>query len=361
MVEKREGITVNEPSKTFDGYTLFAPLGQTDAYLIDMGGDLVKHWDLPSRPGAEVQLLPNGNLLCACRSDPEKKEDEGAPKWSGHGGLMQEIDWDNNVVWEYEDVFQHHDFYRMENGNTMYMRYEEVPREMAEKVKGGVSMREYKLWTDGFHEVTPEGEVVWEWKAYEHLDPEDHSICPLCPRHEWTHGNNVHVLPSGDILTSFRQIDLACRISKETGEIDWSWGRGTGELAHPHDPHLLENGNYLIFDNGFHRKGVEVNTSMVLELDPETKEIEWEYRGDPSTSFYSAVCSSAERLPNGNTMICETTGGRVFEVDEEGDIVWEYINPHYGEIKFGSVNWLFRAHRYAPDFEGFKDRDLSPE
>ena len=360
---KEYGVTFYNPSKAYNGYTLFAPLGCKDTWLIDMEGRIVHHWAMPERPGCYGRLLPNGHLLYACRADVEEREKAGAPKLSGHGGIIREVDWDNNLIWEYKDPFLHHDFCRMENGNTMVLKYVEVPHEIMVKVKGGVPGTEDngKMWCDAINEVTPEGEVVWEWLSYEHLDPVEDSICPLCPRKEWTHANTCVVLPDGDVLTCFRQTDTVCIIDKKTGDIKWRWGRGLGELAHPHDPHLLPNGNFLIFDNGYHRAGVEVNISMVIELNPKTKEIEWEYRSDPPTDFYSEVCSGAQRLPNGNTLICSTTQARIFEVTPKGEIVWEYISPFYGEIEFGIINWMFRAYRYGPEYEGLKGKTLSPE
>jgi hypothetical protein len=251
----------------------------------------------------------------------------------------------------------------MENGNTMVLKYVEVPPEIAAKLKGGVPETEDngKIWCDIINEITPEGKVVWEWLSYEHLDLVKDSICPLCTRKEWTHSNTCVVLPDGDILTCFRQTNTVCIIDKKTGDIKWKWGSGLGELAHGHDAQLLPNGNILMFDNGFHRAGVEITSSMVIELNPKTKKIEWEYRGDPITDFYSAACSGAQRLPNGNTLICSSMESRIFEITRKGEIVWEYINPFFGEIEFGTVNWVFKAYRYGPDYEGLEGKELSPE
>ena len=363
MKRNQYGVTFYNPSKTYNGYTLFAPLGCKDTWLIDMQGRIVHHWPLPNIPGTYGKLLPNGHLIYGCRSDPDKREKAGAPKLSGFGGLLREVDWDNNLIWEYEDHFMHHDFCRMENGNTMVLKYIKVPQKIAAEVKGGVPETEDggKMWCDSISEITSEGKVVWEWLSYEHLDPVEHSICPLCTRKEWTHGNTCVVLSDGDILTCFRQTNTVCIIDKKTGDIKWQWGRGLGELAHGHDAQLLPNGNILIFDNGFHRAGVELTSSMVIELNPKTKKIEWEYRGDPVTDFYSAACSGAQRLPNGNTLICSSLEARIFEITKKGEIVWEYINPFYGKIEFGTVNWVFRAYRYGPDYEGLEGKELSPE
>jgi hypothetical protein len=87
-------------------------------------------------------------------------------------------------------------------------------------------------------------------------------------------------------------------------------------------PTLLDNGRLLIFDNGTQR-----SYSRVIELDPVTLEVTWEYRADPPESFHSKWRGSSQRLPNGNTLICETDAGHVFEVTPQGERVWEFWNP----------------------------------
>jgi hypothetical protein len=57
-------------------------------------------------------------------------------------------------------------------------------------------------------------------------------------------------------------------------------------------------------------------------------EIKWEYRGEEKNSFFSLASGSNQRLANGNTLITESDRGRAFEVEPEGEIVWEYINIH---------------------------------
>jgi hypothetical protein len=74
----------------------------------------------------------------------------------------------------------------------------------------------------------------------------------------------------------------------------------------------------------------------------------WEYRDDPSTFFYSHHISGAERLKSGNTLICEGSFGRIFEVTSEKEIVWEFVNPKFDMTFMGeTANWIFRAFRYA--------------
>jgi len=85
---------------------------------------------------------------------------------------------------------------------------------------------------------------------------------------------------------------------------------------------------------------------------------------NPPISFYSFHISGAERLPNGNTLICEGAPGRIFEVTPKQEIVWEYINPIFGPANRGvggtRSNSVFRAHRYGPEHPALENRDLDP-
>ena len=128
------------------------------------------------------------------------------------------------------------------------------------------------------------------------------------------------IFRKGHILVSWRNIDTIGVLDPDTEEFAWKWG--PGELEHPHHPSLLENGNLLIFDNGKFR-----GSSRVIELDPVTEEIVWQYEADPPESFFSRSRGAAQRLPNGNTLITESTRGHVFEVTTEGDIVWDFWEP----------------------------------
>ena len=53
--------------------------------------------------------------------------------------------------------------------------------------------------------------------------------------------------------------------------------------------------------------------------------------------------SSAQRLPNGNTLITEGSDGRIFEVTVEHEIVWEYLSPY--ALKNRKTNMIYRAYR----------------
>ena len=92
---------------------------------------------------------------------------------------------------------------------------------------------------------------------------------------------------------------------------------------------------------------------------------EWRYIAPNPTDFYSAILSSGQRLPNGNTLICDGDSGYFFEIDTNNNKVWEYINPvsNLGILSQGdtpSANLVFRAIKYSPDYTAFDGRDLTP-
>lgn len=360
-----QSVTYYNPDKACNGYTYFAPFWeQSRAFLIDIEGRICNYWQLPGRVGEITLMLPNGNILY-----PSRVARSDSPIFPGFCGCeLIEMDWDNNVVWKYDDNNrQHHAIQRLKSGNTMLLEVVETPYEIARKVKGGkpLSGDKGRMWSCVLREITPDGQTAWEWKAYEHLDPQEDWFCPMEHRSEWTHGNSIEELDNGDIMTCFRYPSIVVIIEKKTGSIKWKWG--SGEIFHPHNPTMLENGNVLIFDNGVHRWDSYLDYSRCIEVNPETNKIEWEYKGTPPTEFYSSVAGSCQRLSNGNTLICETTKGRVFEVTAEGEIVWEYMVPFYAPgisgwagFNLGRNNYTHRAYRFEPDFEGFKGKDLDP-
>ena len=125
-------MTLHEPRKAYQGYTLISPMEGTTTYLLDMDGRIVHQWLLRYRPGDYGYLLGNGNLLIAGRTN------KGPVTIGGRSGIIMEYGWEGNVVWEYEDPTLHHDFCRIPNGNTMVLGWELVPPEIQSKVQGGV-------------------------------------------------------------------------------------------------------------------------------------------------------------------------------------------------------------------------------
>ena len=355
------GLIHYAPQHCFRGYTLTTTRGGQRANLVDMEGRICHQWH--SREGiAYGYLLPNGNLLL--RTDPPEEAD-GAERMGGSSAAILELDWESNLVWAYRNPLLHHDVERLANGNTLVLLWERIPAELTAQVKGGYTTEEdpEQMFGDVVEEIMPDGTAVFQWRSWRHLSLEEDVICPLEGRREWSHCNSLNVTADGSLLVSFRQTSVVGIVDRASGGFQWKWGPGV--ISHQHNPTYLDSGRVLLFDNGSHRRGMDY--SRVIEVDPETSQIDWEYRGEPALSFYSYNISSAERLPNGNTLICEGAPGRIFEVTQNMEIVWEYINPFFLRAARPTpgnpstvTNSVFRAHRYGPDHPALQDKDLDP-
>ena len=111
-------------------------------------------------------------------------------------------------------------------------------------------------------------------------------------------------------------------------------------------PDFLPDGRLLLYDNRGH-KGPG-GGSRIMEIDPATQKTEWVYAGNEQHPFYSRTRGKQQRLPNGNTLITESNGGRVFEVTRDREIVWEYVNAlpaTAGERRVGMVQDAARFGR----------------
>ncbi|MCG8632202.1 MAG: aryl-sulfate sulfotransferase, partial [Desulfobacterales bacterium] len=172
--------------------------------------------------------------------------------------------------------------------------------------------------------------------------------------------------------------NISLIISKETGKIVWRLGpdydtspelKKLGWIIGQHHAHMIPKGlpgagNIMIFDNGGWAgygapnplsptgfRSALRDYSRVIEIDPVTLEIKWQFSpGELGlvfpvdyNRFYSPFVSSAQRLPNGNTLITEGASGKIFEVTRDHEIVWEYISPYWGKIL--PINQVYRAYR----------------
>ena len=357
------GTTIYKPARCCNGYTIL--WARRVVKLIDMNGRLVHRWPLPDddiEHGVDrAKLLPNGNVLLM-------RGGMMTPR-----GALQEYDWEGNLVWQFipqdqapelELLGPHHDVFRKTDGNTLFICRHAVPDEYLNEVRDP-RFQNQTIYEDTIVEVNRSGEVVWQWHAYGHLDlnhyrilaspgwfagPFNSTVC------DWMHVNTVQALPPnkwhdagdqrfrpGNVMISARSLDTAYLIDRETHEVVWSYtGDYMGGLSGQHEPYMIERGtpgegNILVFDNGASpwKDLGHAGRSYVLEVDPTTNDVVWLYEN--GEQFHSSYTSSAQRLPNGNTLICESAGRRVFEVTRDRDIVWEHVE--------GSS----RSYRYAYD------------
>ena len=360
---KRSGVGLRacDSDRVFQGFTLFAPQsGGGRVYLIDLGGNVIHTWQMPYPPGNSGYLTERGTLFYNGKTTEDSKRFISGQPWKG--GAALEIDWNGRVLWEVQQPDHHHDGIRLRNGNVLLLCLAKLPQDLVPKVKGGRPGTEHngEMYADYLVEMTTDGRVVWEWRTWEHLDPETDCIMAVQDqREEWTHGNGVAELPNGDIVLSFRNISTVIIIDRKTGKI--SWKLGAPPLSGQHAPMPLPNGNLLLFDNGPHRLDHTMPFSRIIEVDLPTKQIVWKYQEKRESDFFSPRISNAQRLPNGNTLICEGDFGRLFEVTLDGELVWEFVNPYFGEGPTGPNNRVFRAYRYSEEeIARAKDRLLEP-
>ncbi len=278
------------------------------------------------------------------------------------------------------------------------------------------------------------GNILWQWHVWDHLiqdfdstklnygvvseHPEridadgDGRLLPCF----WNHMNSIAYNAKFDqIILSVRGnsevwvIDHSTTTEEAAGHSGGRYGKG-GDLLYrwgnpvcykmgnvndqklfqQHDAEWIDSaypggGNILVFNNGLGR-----NYSTVDEFTPPVDSFgyysrlidsafgppnfSWTYTANPPNSMYSWAISGAQRLPNGNTLICDGIHGIFLEVTSNGQTVWKYISPvtNQGPLTQGDsipqdpthpgeyMNMVFRVQRYSPTYEGLNGRDLTP-
>lgn len=417
--EQTVGVFVNQ-SDSYNGYSLFS--NNRSTYLIDNCGFVVNEWESIFRPGISVYLLENGDLLRAGRGS-------GSLGGGGAGGIFERYDWDGNKLWSYEmfnDTMQsHHDLEPLPNGNFLALVWVSLTGEQAMALGRDIDL---EVWVEKIVEIemvgSDEANIVWEWNLTDHLIQEINAASSnfgsvsenpgkvnfnyIPPQNglevDWIHLNSVDYNPELDqIVVSTRNLNEIWVIdhSTTTEEASTSMGgisgRGGDILYRYGNPqaynrggvsdrifgkqHHVEwildgpyKGQMTVFNNNFVTNGSRVerwlppwNGSEYGFLEEGAygpDKPEWAYS---SAGFFSSRLSSIQVLPNQNILICEGASGHFFEIDENGQILWDYINPISavsGSVAQGETiqsNATFRVIRYSPDYSAFEGRDLTPE
>ncbi len=165
-------------AQEFDGYALYNSGGENTTYLIDKNGDIAHTWSLDRPCNYAVLLTEDGNLMRGATAQGN------IINGAAIGGLVQEIDPDGNVIWEFEyssaDYISHHDITLMPNQNVLLIAWEVVSA--AELQALGYDGNSYKYVTH-FIEVsqignTNQGEIVWEWHMMDHFVQDEDSSLP---------------------------------------------------------------------------------------------------------------------------------------------------------------------------------------
>ena len=387
------GVTIYNKEKAYNGFNLYeSALGAT---LVDMNGRIVKLWS--GVHGNPVKPLPGGQILASagtinkhlpgasCAEKMLQVDWDGNVVWSYYKNKEMKDENGNPVM----ASCHHHDFEREGTASGCYTPASE-PKKSGKTILlthnhiYDLRISDKLLLDERIIEIDEDGKLLWEWNASEHL--EEYGLSDAArramsgnptPGGDWIHLNAVSTLgpnrhyDSGDwrfapdnLICSSRQFSELFIIDKRSGKLVWRLGpdfsispelRRIGQIIGQHQAHMIPaglpgEGNILVFDNGSFggfgapdgvspdgTNNLRRHYSRVLEIDPVTYELKWEYvKGQRDGEqihamsagvFFSAFISGAQRLPNGNTLITQGADGIVQEVTPEKTVVWEYVNP----------------------------------
>jgi hypothetical protein len=351
-----EGVTVDQPSRTCDGFTLVTTTEGPRATLLDMRGNVIHQWELPfsrawPRP-SHVQdplrdeqvhwfrchLYPNGDLLAIYQVDSDTP--------CGYG--LVKLDKDSKLLWKYEGRV-HHDLDVDEKG-AIYTLTHQVKR----KAPAGLDYLPTPYVADSLVVLSPDGQEVasvpieeaFRDSAYslllstsiaEQAVAKDRTRSPsafdsiLQPsKGDLFHANSVKVLTparsrkfplfrAGQVLICLRSLHALAVLDVRKRSVVWA---ALGPWRIQHDAEFLDNGCLLLYDNHGWSKGCRV-----IEYDPVTQAIPWVYSDADANPFYAAFRGMKQRLPNGNTLIVDPDKRRLSEVTQGKELVWENFCP----------------------------------
>jgi len=344
----RSGVVVHDTARSYPGYNLFTNAHLCSTQLLDPAGKVVRTWSLaPCFRWDNTSLFPNGDLLVVGRgTKPAKGNADGDTGWAA-GRYVARLGWNGEVIWK-TPLGAHHDAHVTPRGEIAVLT---ASRRAVPEVDEKRRMKD-----DALTLLTGGGETIAEASLYDLLKTAPADQFRFQPRTQGRghldllHANSVFWMADpqlaardplyapSNVVVTIRHQDTVAVIDWEAKKVVWAWGQG--EISGPHDAVVLPSGNLLVFDNGLGRRW-----SRIVEVDPKTRQIVWQYRAPEPESFYTQTRGANQRLPNGNTLIAQSDSGRAFEVTPAGEIVWEFLNPNLSEGKRGA---LVRMRRIEP-------------
>ncbi|MGF1607982.1 MAG: arylsulfotransferase family protein [Kiloniellales bacterium] len=354
------GLQSHDPSRAYAGATLFSSAYAPAAFLVGMDGKELHRWSMPFSkawdrpPHIEVPvpdrficfrktyLYPNGDLLAIY---------EAPGHWPYAYGLVK-LDKESNMLWKYADL-ANHDLDVALDGQIYTLVH--VVRSGYEGGPEGFQRR--TVVDDALVLLTPDGQEVKRVSILDALARSKYAAVMLeDTKKELMHANSVKVataadaanhpfVEEGQILLSLRNLSLIAVLDVPTETITWAM-RGSWE--HQHTARFVDNGTIAVFDNLGHIG--EGGRTRILEFDPRTGGVTWEYGGSDDRTFYTNNRGEYQYLPNGNILITESNAGRMFEITRDKKVVWDYVVEHEVDGRVPSVFWAARHELDALPF-----------
>ena len=421
--------TITNTNGSYNGLTVFSPSNSTETYLINNCGEVINQWSSTFTPGASVYLLENGNLLRTGKIANSEITFGGVggkiELFDWDNNLLWEYTYSSPTVSQNHDIYPLPNGNILMLAVSTLSQSEAVqagrnPTLLTEgKLFNGQIL---ELEPVGTNQAT----IVWEWHIKDHLvqdfdaSKDNYGIIgdnpnlldvnylnENNPEANWLHINSIQYNEDLDqIILSSRRLSEVYIIDHSTttlessshsggiygkgGDFLFRWGnpesydKGTAAdqtLFSQHYPHWIPNGltdagKIMVFNNGNSLGYSTVDIFNPTQTAPGIyvynattgfgpSSVEWSYQDPVPTDFFSAILSSGQRLPNGNTLICDGDSGYFFEITPSNDIVWEYVNPDAtnGILTQGDTpasNLVFRALKLPYDYPAFIDKDLTP-
>lgn len=343
----RTGLVFADAGKAAEGYVLLTPHNSANiTLLVDAQGREVHRWTHQGMCGGFSYLLPNGNIFYNARLDaPAEAFDRDFSRY--RCGSHLELDRDGNIVWDYRDAASHDDSRRRALGGLMHITSGQIPDDAARRIAPG---RDGPLFGDMIVSSEPDGTEIWRWKSWEHLDLDDPCNRQVRDSSLWPHVNAIELGGDGTFTISLKNLDCVMVINRGNGTVEERYGSGGGqERFHgPNDVRLMPEGRLLLVDSGRGRPAARA-WSRIVEIERGSGRIVREYCDRPADSFFSPDIAGVDACGNGNLLITEGRTGRIFQVTRDGEVVWEFINPHFARSVDGIDNAVYRARFYTHD------------
>jgi hypothetical protein len=242
-----------------------------------------------------------------------------------------------------------HELLLLPNNNAYLMSYDSQYVNMSQIVPGGDS----NAVVSGLiiQEIDANKNVIFQWRSWDHFQITDATHEDLTAKSiDYVHGNAIEIDHDGHVLISSRHMDEITKINRQTGNIIWRLGGKNNQFNFKNDPIMfsyqhsirrLDNGNYLLFDNGnYHNPPFSRAVEYNLNTQEMSATLVWQYRNAPN--IYGFAMGSVQRLPNGNTLIgWGSTSPSVSEVRPNGTKVYE--------MKLPAGQFSYRAFRHTWD------------
>lgn len=204
--------------------------------------------------------------------------------------------------------------------------------------------------------LSPDGALLWEWNSFDHFAMTD---LPLADRAgtavNFTHGNGIGFDSDSNLILGFRSLSEVTKVNRSTGAVIWRLGGlanqfvimndPKGQFERQHGVRWAGMGQVQLLDNGLSAPSRFVR----YQLDPLTltATMEWEFIDSPTT--YTNVGGTTQYHPDGHGTVSFGRAGRVIEVDQAGNRVWELTGLDGAYVfRVQRISSLYAAGRGDP-------------